>query len=174
MAEYPIVPNGSGSIVQLNGMNPHWQHVVAIAETKQIWASSASYQKDLYAMSDISLGASEIITKITVFANVEWEAVHFGIGGRAQIVIKSGSTESIGPEVALSTSGLAVTTQHDWPTDPATGRPWTQAGINALQVGAQLKLFIDVDYRTYLNWINAIVYTRSPGGCRAQLIGPLW
>lgn len=52
------------------------------------------------------------------------------------LVVKSSATESVGPDLALSDSTMTYTSTFE--TDPDTGGAWTDAALDALQVGVKV------------------------------------
>jgi hypothetical protein len=86
-------------------------------------------ERDTYQLSD---------TAITSISYVEVHARAFRItqsqwNNNVRLLIRSGTTDAQSGVKTLS--GAWTDVSERWTTDPATGQPWTQAGVNALQAG---------------------------------------
>lgn len=92
-------------------------------------------EKDIYGLTDL---AAEYQNPEAV--QLFWRARHDDSSGGASMaaILKSGVTESEGPEKVLTPSYLSYAMPLQ-ATNPDTGAAWTPAEINALQVGAIVK-----------------------------------
>lgn len=112
----------------------HWDRVEEVSPD-----DSASYifdntwngtERDTFQLSDTSytsIGSVEVVARA--------KRITTNDNNNLRVFIRSGSTDAQSPVQTLSTTWSEVS--YTWTTDPATGQPWTQAAVNALQAGVR-------------------------------------
>jgi RHS repeat-associated protein len=132
-------PNGAGSSAQWTpvGCTPNWQCVdesTSDGDTTRVETSTPG-AVDSYALQDLA-PASATIVSVTVTAI----ARDYALGCNQDPTLCGG-------DIALQVNGYTGTTQHvgygyapkgqTWTTNPATGKAWMMADVNALEAGIE-------------------------------------
>lgn len=104
----------------------------AAPNTTDYVSSSTPTQRELFGLQDLSVVTGTIYGVQLALAALKSDAGARSITG----VVRSGASEAVGASVALSTSQLY--TLQVQTTDPATSAAWTEAGVNSVQVGAEV------------------------------------
>lgn len=112
----------------------HWDHVEEVTAD-----DGASYimdntwngtERDTFQLSDTnytSIGWVEVVARAARITTND--------NNNVRLFLRSGSADAQSPVQTLSMSWTDVS--YTWTTDPATGQPWTQSAVNALQAGIQ-------------------------------------
>ena len=130
-----LLPNADGTSQQWAPSTPgtHYTLVDEAAPNTTDYVSSATAgQRDTYGMQDLSAVIGTIYGVQLNLAALKSDA-----GARSiKPLLLSGGSEALGASTALSTSQLY--TRAVQVTDPATGAAWIEAGVNAVQAGAEV------------------------------------
>lgn len=130
-----IRPNGAGSSTQLTpSAGSNYQNVdetVPDDDTTYNHSDIVGY-KDLYAMGNISALGTNIYGLKTQTTVRKTDAT----GRYVKPVLKSGSTEVDGTEIALSTSYRTFAEMYQ--DDPDTSDAWLEADVNAVEAGVKV------------------------------------
>lgn len=131
-----LLANGAGSNAAFTSSSggANYTNVDEAAPNTTDYNSSSTLNAiDSYVMTDLSALASD-----TIFAVQASVAVLKDDAGTRSIgvVAKSGGTTTVGGNVALSTGYSFASTVLE--TDPNTGTAWTEASVNALEVGVKV------------------------------------
>jgi hypothetical protein len=122
-----LTPNGNGSNSGMTGFDaPH------NSDTDYVQALAAGL-KDTYAMTTVSPPASTAFSAVIPFAFARKPGVE---DVQLRLLLRSGASELLSPAQALTT-GYTMLIGDRTTLDPNTGLAWTQAGIDALEAGAQ-------------------------------------
>jgi|GEM_PF-2029228 len=135
-----VRPNGNGDASQMMGSDSNTVNnfeLVREAGTPNrtnFVESDVSGQRDLYAATDITIKASDVIRRVQMWADARKQQA---VNSPLHLGIKSGGGEhwSADTELQLDWAGYVGT---DHRVNPATGNPWMQAEINALQIGVRI------------------------------------
>lgn len=126
-----IYPNADGNYTDWtpSAGTDHYALVdEATPNTTDYVSSSTAGQKDSFAMASPPVLASELIFGV----RVKVAALKDDAGERSiKVGVRSGVTDSVSADQALSTSQLYYSNIHE--TDPDTGVAWTPAGIDGMQ-----------------------------------------
>jgi len=161
----------------------HYQNVdesSADDDTTKVYSNQTSYERDLYNITDHSVG-SGTINKITVYARANDTYTGDPVRASLKICIKSG-TGSGAPDTVSESNEITVshtwtTYSNEWSTNPATGSAWTWDEIDKLQIGCALQygywytqvtqVYVEVDYTA----ITEKTSSDSGSGSDARLSG---
>lgn len=135
-----VRPNGNGDASQMMGSDGNTVNnfeLVREAGTPNrtnFIESDVSGQRDLYAASDLTLKPTDVVRRVQMWADARKQQA---VNSPLQLGLKVGGSEhwSANTELELDWAGYVGT---DHRTNPATGSVWTQADINALQVGVKI------------------------------------
>ena len=164
-------PNAAGDEENIDnvsgdGVGTHYTTVdeaEADGDTTHIYTKGSDWLRDLYNISDHSVG-SGTINHITVYA----VCGALGIPSQTslKIAIKSG-TGSGNPDTPDESAGIELTSvdylsySNEWATNPATSSAWTWDEIDKLQIGITIRessggkptkctqVYVEVDYTPY-------------------------
>lgn len=133
-----LVPTGAGSSTVLTrggtdtGANYSQVNELPPSMGQYVYSATVA-QRDLYAMSDVSVAVSSInvVEAIALAQNSD------AGGGSIGLTIKSGATTNEATAISLGTSAGYVTSR--WETDPNTTAAWTISSVNALEAGATVR-----------------------------------
>jgi hypothetical protein len=154
-------PSGAGD---QNDLEPagtlNWDRVNTEDETQYVSYAWANWYGDLYVKPVVNLNHGAAISKLTVY----WRGycTSGGSGKKGKLMIKSGGTIYYGADQSLSTTKTTYSTE--WATDPATGVAWTEAGLNAAQVGIALYGVADGSAQSRCYWLRPDVSVSVPDG----------
>ena len=132
-----LVPNGNGAVNQFVGSDGdsvnNWQLVDEQPPASADYVQSATPgQQDLYTLSDLALTTGAVQGIVVSSSTMKDE-----VGSRSmKHLIRRGVTTA-SPAFGLGDSIFRPATT-GWTVDPETGLPWTQANINALQIGVEV------------------------------------
>lgn len=127
-------PNAAGDLSQFTpSSGANWQCVNESSQNADTnyAASSTVGHKDLYNIEDTTRTGA--VRGIVLTA---WMRKDDAGGRNACISIRSGSTDSDGPTIALSNTYQAYTAV--FANNPDTGSAWSVPALNALQIGAKV------------------------------------
>ena len=134
-----LIPNGNGDLSQFTGSDGdqvnNYQLVGEIppnGDTDYVKAN-ASGLKDLYQMTTTTPPAGFTFGALIALAYARKAAAEDTT--TVIPIIKSGATEQEGSAQSLGTS--YALRWNRFPTDPATGNPWTQSAVDGVQVGVK-------------------------------------
>jgi len=142
-----IRPNGPGDETGIDYQNPssgyHWDKVCEVVkdyDTTYVSQYSSSWQRDLYALENLSQ-----------IGTINWIKVWIVITGAStsnagKTVIKTGGTVYEGSVnyIPVTSQWYSFYTQYD--VNPKTGIAWTWDDINALQAGVSIVGFYIMPY----------------------------
>lgn len=130
---FPMQSTGAGSSTQFTptGSASNWDNTNDTGTDATFNASATPGQRDTYAMADVSLVGTVVGVQVTS----RMKKSDAGAAS-AKAAIKSGATVAYGATRTLSSS--AVNYLDVWEKDPNTAADWTQSGVNALEVGAEV------------------------------------
>jgi hypothetical protein len=128
----PMLPSGAGSSTQWTpSVGSNYDNVNDTGTDSTYNSSSTSGQRDTYAVADATISG----TVAGIIVNSRMKKSDTGAAS-AKVAIKSGSTVAYGATRTLSTT--ATNYIDVWERDPNTSASWTQSGINALEIGAEV------------------------------------
>ncbi len=136
-------PNGNGGTVQWwpSGCVTNWDCVdeaTSDGDTTKVTAGPPGVV-DLYAIADVAAGnlpsGDSVISAVTVTAVAKVPTPCEDFTCWAYIRLRANSYES--PALGVD-EGLYGPIAYTWTTNPATGKRWTEADVNALQAGITL------------------------------------
>jgi hypothetical protein len=133
------LPSGNGNSSGLTGSDAnqvdnylHVDEATPDGNTSYV-AGDTEGQKDTYALADLPSGTWDVIAVQTVLNAIKSDA-----GTRfMRPVLRSGTTDYPGASVAVAESYLSYL--EVFTTDPDTAAAWTQSGVNALEVGPEVR-----------------------------------
>lgn len=114
-----------------NAVNAHTTGVQATGRT--LTGGGAGTKESFTLAPAGTLPASELIVAVQVNNYVKKSDAG---GAAVRNLVRSGSTEAVGPTVALSTSYNYVRSLHE--LNPATGEPWLLAEVQAMEAGLEV------------------------------------
>jgi hypothetical protein len=155
-------PNAAGDETSISSQWPnsgsHYDKVdeaSADDDSTYVCTNSTSYQRDLYALDNHSVGAGTINSVTIYFRFKTSESLYYAYAKPSQ---KSGSTVTDGTEKSHKGDVFYVTESQTYTTNPATGNPYTWNEIDNLQIGVSIKeevswqnvrctqVYVEVDY----------------------------
>jgi len=137
-------PTAAGDETDISTQEPtsdqHWDKVdeeISDGDTTYVATDTAGWQEDLYNILDHStLTAAGTIHYVRVYIMVS--ATGTPEQSSAYVHIKTNGVEYNGTEITVTTGYTTYT--HQWNTNPQTGYAWTWDEIDALQIGAGLRI----------------------------------
>jgi len=133
-----LKPNGAGSnTAQTRGgtdSGANWSQVDELPPSLTDYVFSATAAtRDTYALEDIPAGSWTVnCVEVVAFA-----ANSDALTGSLGLTVKSGATTNEGTAQALTTTGAYYRQQYE--TDPNTTAAWSNAAVNALEVGTTVR-----------------------------------
>lgn len=130
---YMPTADGDTTTMTPSSGSEHWQLVDEVPASTADYVSSATVgELDLFQMGNMAHTPSTIHGVIAVALASKSDA-----GGREiGITVKSGATESVGTNAALSTTAIKFVRVME--ADPNGGVPWAKGAVDALQVGVKV------------------------------------
>jgi len=134
-----LVPSGNGNSSQLTGSDAdstdnylHVDEVTQDGDTSYV-EHATSGNKDTYAYDNLAVSPGTIhgISVATYAKKTDTAAKSF------RRVLRSGGTDYTGSDVSLGTG--YVFTEEIFETDPDTASAWTESGVNAMEVGFEVR-----------------------------------
>jgi len=140
MATQTLRPNGAGSLTNwtANGLPSNYQCVnegIADNDTTYLDFTGAGTNKtDLYTIDSNSIGATDTINSITVYAVVRMVTTGRLISSSVALCIKENGTTTQGSTQSLILTSY-VTKSNTWTVKPSNGSAFTQTDITNLEIG---------------------------------------
>jgi hypothetical protein len=136
----PIVlrPTGNGQLNNWDNQFPstglHWQKVgeATADEDSTYLSSTVDARWDDFTHTPLNIAPSATISSVTVYARGKW--TQSSTNNMIAPALRSGSSVVWADRTITSTYGNVSGV---WTTNPATGQPWTQAGVNAALIGVR-------------------------------------
>ena len=131
-----ILPSGAGSSTQLTptGSGSNYENVNDVPPVTTTYnASGTSGHRDTYAMPDLSLsGGDSVLAVVTNTTGQRDNTTAISM----KAAVKSSSTVGYGATTVLATA--RATFQDVFGDDPATSAAWTNAAVDAMEIGAEV------------------------------------
>jgi len=162
---YVLRPDGAGDETNISGLTgaaTHWQAVNDSSDASYVSTSSVGGERDLYSLSNNTTNTNEIYSVVVTYrarnavvGDSFTLTPHFKIGG----TVYNGSTTTDAPFVFTNYS-------QTFTNSPATSATWTQAEINAMQLGMTLGNVVGTqsqaaDIYATVNYITGYTYAAS-------------
>lgn len=133
-----VRPNGNGSSSQFTGSDGNSTDNYLLVDevgynTTDYTGSATVGHKDLYAMSDLPAGTTNVFAVQEIMIGFKSDAG----AGALKPVLRTNSTNYTGSAYALSTSASSIVAPIR-ETNPNTGVAWTPTEIDALEAGAEV------------------------------------
>jgi hypothetical protein len=135
-----MFPSGNGDASQLTGSDGNSTDNYALVDevpsnndTDYVEGSVVN-ERDLYQLSNVSLPVGTTVRRVLVESRSKDTVAE---GGLIALEVKTGGTEYVSADMALASSYAPV--RAEWILNPNTGVAWTQADLDALQVGPRTR-----------------------------------
>ena len=168
MATVTLRPNGAGTVTELTpsaGNNFDCvKEVTSDSDATYVSMNNpaGTNKKDLYTIETNSIGASDVINSVTVYAYARYVLATHATGARG-LTIRENSTTTVETINAMTSAYFLYS--KTWTVRPSDSASFTKADIDSLEIGITLANLGAVAVSVRCTQIYVVVnYTPSGGG----------